>query len=108
MDQVKQWATYAKDVIPRPVKNTLTAWWIGINDTGDTVSNATVSAYIQVSPKTIQLSYRPFQITDWTAFWNTEASPAIGKVMLTDEIPIDGFLFQRRSQYMVEVTPTTI
>ncbi|KAH9838700.1 uncharacterized protein C8Q71DRAFT_752519 [Rhodofomes roseus] len=52
VDQVKQWVTYAKDVVPHPVKNTLTAWWIGINDTGDTISNAT--------------------ITDWTAFWNAE------------------------------------
>jgi len=52
VDQVTQWVTYAKDVIPHPVKNTLTAWWIGINDTGGTVSNTT--------------------ITDWTAFWNAE------------------------------------
>lgn len=39
VDQVNQWATYASDVIPHPKGETLTAWWIGINDTGDTVSS---------------------------------------------------------------------
>ena len=42
MDQVRQWATYAKRYIPHPPRKTLTAWWIGINDTGDTLKNATV------------------------------------------------------------------
>jgi hypothetical protein len=52
VDQVKQWATYAADVIPHPADETLTTWWIGINDTGDTVTNTTIS--------------------DFTTFWNVE------------------------------------
>ncbi|EIN12675.1 hypothetical protein PUNSTDRAFT_60790 [Punctularia strigosozonata HHB-11173 SS5] len=52
VDQVKQFVTYAKDVIPHPAKKTLTAWWIGINDTGDSSNNAS--------------------ITDWNAFWDAE------------------------------------
>jgi len=52
VDQVKQWLTYAADVIPHPADETLTTWWIGINDTGDTITNAT--------------------ITDFNAFWNVE------------------------------------
>ncbi|KAF7422404.1 hypothetical protein PC9H_010560 [Pleurotus ostreatus] len=51
-DQVKQWLNFASKVLPRPPAETLTAWWIGINDTGDTLNNAT--------------------ITDFTAFWRTE------------------------------------
>ncbi|KDQ25587.1 hypothetical protein PLEOSDRAFT_1085077 [Pleurotus ostreatus PC15] len=51
-DQVKQWLNFASKVLPRPPAETLTAWWIGINDTGDTLNNAT--------------------ITDFTAFWSTE------------------------------------
>ncbi|KAF8919007.1 hypothetical protein CPB85DRAFT_1430159 [Mucidula mucida] len=42
------------DCYPHPSKETLTAWWIGINDTGDTVSNDT--------------------ITDYAAFWDYEVS----------------------------------
>ncbi|KAF5315102.1 hypothetical protein D9619_007370 [Psilocybe cf. subviscida] len=52
VDQVKQWLTYAADIIPHPADETLTTWWIGINDTGDTVNNATIS--------------------DFNAFWNVE------------------------------------
>ncbi|KAI0730078.1 putative lysophospholipase [Fomitopsis betulina] len=70
VDQVKQWATYATDVIPRPVKNTLTAWWIGINDTGDTVSNAS--------------------ITDWTAFWNTEMTSYFNAVQTAYDHGLQG------------------
>jgi hypothetical protein len=36
---------------PSP-KEILVVWWIGINDTGDTINNAT--------------------ITDWSAFWDSE------------------------------------
>jgi len=50
--QVQQWFNYASKVLPHPAKNTLTFWWIGINDTGDTVNNAT--------------------ITDFNAFWTQE------------------------------------
>ncbi|KAK0503947.1 hypothetical protein EDD18DRAFT_1316563 [Armillaria luteobubalina] len=52
VDQVKQWVLYASEAIPHPSQETLTAWWIGINDTGDTVDNHT--------------------ITDINAFWETE------------------------------------
>ncbi|KAJ3557816.1 hypothetical protein NM688_g1269 [Phlebia brevispora] len=52
VDQVKQWATYAADVIPHPPEKTLTAWWIGISDTGDSFDNTTIA--------------------DWTTFWHSE------------------------------------
>ncbi|CAK5284159.1 unnamed protein product [Mycena citricolor] len=52
VNQVKQWATYGSSVIPHPANETLTAWWIGINDTGDSLTNAS--------------------ITDFNAFWETE------------------------------------
>ncbi|KAJ7819405.1 hypothetical protein B0H14DRAFT_2836751 [Mycena olivaceomarginata] len=52
VDQVNQWVTYASKVIPHPTGETLTAWWIGINDTGDTIGNAS--------------------ITDFPAFWEQE------------------------------------
>ena len=42
IDQVAQYVEYAADVLPHPEGETLTAWWIGINDTGDTVGNTTV------------------------------------------------------------------
>ncbi|KAH8114740.1 hypothetical protein DFH11DRAFT_1508678 [Phellopilus nigrolimitatus] len=42
VDQVKQWATYASDFLPHPSARTLTAWWTGINDTGDSLNNATI------------------------------------------------------------------
>ncbi|KAF9498977.1 putative lysophospholipase [Pleurotus eryngii] len=51
-DQVKQWASFVSKVLPKPPAETLTAWWIGLNDTGDTLNNATIS--------------------DFTAFWRTE------------------------------------
>ncbi|OCB88918.1 hypothetical protein A7U60_g3873 [Sanghuangporus baumii] len=41
VDQVKQWAMYASIFLPRPKTHTLTAWWIGINDTGDSTGNTT-------------------------------------------------------------------
>jgi hypothetical protein len=48
-DQVNQWVTYASKVIPHPVAETLTAWWIGINDTGDTLTNASARVSIFVN-----------------------------------------------------------
>ncbi|KAI0070441.1 hypothetical protein K474DRAFT_1608680 [Panus rudis PR-1116 ss-1] len=52
VDEVTQWVSYASHVIPHPPEETITFWWIGINDTGDTVGNST--------------------ITDFEAFWNKE------------------------------------
>ncbi|KAJ3825073.1 hypothetical protein F5878DRAFT_229673 [Lentinula raphanica] len=52
VEQVGQWVEYASNVLPHPSDETLTFWWIGINDTGDTLNNAT--------------------ITDFAAFWETE------------------------------------
>lgn len=45
VDQVKQWATYGADVIPHPEDESLVIWWIGINDTGDTVKNTSVCGH---------------------------------------------------------------
>ena len=42
VDQVNQWVTYGSRVIPHPPDETLTTWWIGINDTGDSNRNTTV------------------------------------------------------------------
>lgn len=42
VDQVQQWAANAASVVPHPAGATLATWWIGINDTGDTVGNASV------------------------------------------------------------------
>ncbi|KAK7048420.1 carbohydrate esterase family 16 protein [Favolaschia claudopus] len=52
VDQVNQWVTFASKVLPHPTAETLTAWWIGINDTGDSLNNAS--------------------ITDFPAFWEEE------------------------------------
>ncbi|KAK7056874.1 hypothetical protein VNI00_002591 [Paramarasmius palmivorus] len=52
VEQVDQWIQYASDVIPHPPNETMTFWWIGINDTGDTMHNSS--------------------ITDFAAFWETE------------------------------------
>ncbi|THH08510.1 hypothetical protein EW145_g2665 [Phellinidium pouzarii] len=45
VDQVNQWARFASGILPRPQAQTITAWWIGINDTGDTVNNASISDF---------------------------------------------------------------
>ncbi|KAH9846362.1 hypothetical protein C2E23DRAFT_582601 [Lenzites betulinus] len=46
VDEVNQWAAYASDVVPHPPAETLVAWWIGINDTGDTLNlNLTEAGY---------------------------------------------------------------
>ncbi len=44
VDQVREWALYGSDVIPHPAEETITAFWIGINDTGDTLNNSTVGS----------------------------------------------------------------
>ncbi|KAJ7600727.1 hypothetical protein C8J56DRAFT_911128 [Mycena floridula] len=65
VDQVRQWATYASEVLPHPSAETLTLWWIGINDTGDTLSNAT--------------------ITDFAAFWETEMKSYFNAIQLAND-----------------------
>ncbi|KAH7915416.1 putative lysophospholipase [Hygrophoropsis aurantiaca] len=45
VDQVKQYAAYASEVLPHPSGETMTAWWIGINDTGDSLQNATITDF---------------------------------------------------------------
>ncbi|OSD02504.1 carbohydrate esterase family 16 protein [Trametes coccinea BRFM310] len=60
VDEVKQWAAYASDVVPHPPEETLVAWWIGINDTGDTLNN--------------------HNITDFDAFWELEMKSLFGAV----------------------------
>ncbi|KAI0322350.1 hypothetical protein OF83DRAFT_1049465 [Amylostereum chailletii] len=52
VDQVTQWVQYASEVIPPTSDDArLTAWWIGINDTGDVLG---------------------MNITDFDAFWEAE------------------------------------
>ncbi|KZV89687.1 hypothetical protein EXIGLDRAFT_617870, partial [Exidia glandulosa HHB12029] len=58
--QVAQYLAYAKGVIPRTKKErTMVAWWIGINDTGDTISS---------------------NVTDFDAFWESEMELYFGAV----------------------------
>ncbi|TBU52323.1 hypothetical protein BD310DRAFT_940487 [Dichomitus squalens] len=59
VDQVRQWALYAADVVPHPPEKTLTAFWIGINDTGDTLRNTTL---------------------DFKSFWQLEMRSLFGAV----------------------------
>ncbi|KAJ7288258.1 putative lysophospholipase [Mycena rebaudengoi] len=73
VDQVNQWLTYASNVIPHPSGETLTAWWIGINDTGDTVSNAS--------------------ITDFPAFWETEMTSYFKAVQKAHDNGLQTHLF---------------
>ncbi|KAF8158099.1 hypothetical protein B0H34DRAFT_845475 [Crassisporium funariophilum] len=73
VDQVKQWAQFAANVIPHPPSQTLTTWWIGINDTGDTISNAT--------------------ITDFSAFWNTEMTSYFNAVQQATDNGLRTHLF---------------
>ncbi|KIY72415.1 carbohydrate esterase family 16 protein [Cylindrobasidium torrendii FP15055 ss-10] len=60
VDQVQQWMIYAADVLNLPPRETLVVWWIGINDTGDTTDNES--------------------ITDWEAFWDAEMRAYMGAV----------------------------
>ncbi|KAI8986232.1 hypothetical protein BD414DRAFT_488049 [Trametes punicea] len=74
VDEVKQWVVYASDVLPHPPAETLVAWWIGINDTGDTLNNRT--------------------ITDFKAFWELEMQSLFGAVQNAYEHDLRGtYLF---------------
>ncbi|KXN88293.1 hypothetical protein AN958_07752 [Leucoagaricus sp. SymC.cos] len=73
VDQVSQWATYALDVIPHPENETLTTWWIGINDTGDSNRNTSIS--------------------NFTAFWETEMQSYFKAVDLASEHGLKIHLF---------------
>ncbi|KAI0350372.1 hypothetical protein OH77DRAFT_1431110 [Trametes cingulata] len=59
VDEVKQWVAYASDVVPHPPAESLVAWWIGINDTGDTLNS---------------------NMTDFKAFWEKEMESLFGAV----------------------------
>ncbi|EJU02931.1 hypothetical protein DACRYDRAFT_127577 [Dacryopinax primogenitus] len=52
VDSVGQWAKYAARVLDLGGEHTLVAWWIGINDTGDSAGFT--------------------NITDWRAYWEEE------------------------------------
>ncbi|PFH54098.1 carbohydrate esterase family 16 protein [Amanita thiersii Skay4041] len=73
VDQVTQWMTYASNVIPHPPSETLTTWWIGINDTGDTLTNSS--------------------ITHFNAFWETEMTAYFNAVALAYQHGLHTHLF---------------
>lgn len=81
VEQVAQWATYASHVLPHPEDETLTFWWIGINDTGDTIGNASVRPLelAAVFPET----HRRSKIPDFAAFWETEMIAYFNAVVCT-------------------------
>ncbi|KLO15977.1 hypothetical protein SCHPADRAFT_961771 [Schizopora paradoxa] len=70
VDQVKQFANFAASSIPHTASKTMTAWWIGINDTGDSADNAT--------------------ITDFHAFWETEMTSLFNAVELAHSSGLTG------------------
>ncbi|EIW59682.1 uncharacterized protein TRAVEDRAFT_121791 [Trametes versicolor FP-101664 SS1] len=61
VDEVKQWVQFASHVVPHPAAETLVAWWIGINDTGDTLN-------------------RNLTETEFRAFWEQEMQSLFGAV----------------------------
>ncbi|TFK40833.1 hypothetical protein BDQ12DRAFT_648133 [Crucibulum laeve] len=73
VDQVNQWVQFASKVISHPVGQTLTTWWIGINDTGDTVTNTT--------------------ITDFNAFWELEMTSYFKAVQIATNNGLRAHLF---------------
>ncbi|KAF9452975.1 carbohydrate esterase family 16 protein [Macrolepiota fuliginosa MF-IS2] len=73
VDQVTQWVDYGSDVVPHPPGETLTVWWIGINDTGDTNHNST--------------------ITDFASFWETEIQAYFQAVAAASEHGLGTHLF---------------
>lgn len=81
VDEVKQWVQFASHVVPHPAAETLVAWWIGINDTGDTL-NRNVCAPASCSPdrpaytRTAQLTE-----TEFKAFWEQEMQSLFGAVV---------------------------
>ena len=104
VDEVKQWATFASDVVPHPANETLTAWWIGINDTGDSFRNSTVSSdhphveafilslpmffFVGVGPPCYRFLGFVVQITDWTAFWREEMTSYFNAVVRVYLLPV--------------------
>ncbi|KAF7298983.1 Carbohydrate esterase family 16 protein [Mycena indigotica] len=73
VEQVNQWTKFASRAIPHPRHKTLTVWWIGINDTGDTFKNAS--------------------ITNFPAFWETEMVAYFDAVQLAQTNGLDTHLF---------------
>ncbi|KAJ3895479.1 hypothetical protein GG344DRAFT_85942 [Lentinula edodes] len=73
VEQVAQWTEYASDVLPHPENETLTFWWIGINDTGDTMNNAS--------------------ILDFAAFWETEMTSYFSAVQMAFDNGLRKHLF---------------
>jgi len=73
VDQVKLWVEFGSTVVPHPAGETLTAWWIGINDTGDTLNNAS--------------------ITDFPAFWETEMTSYFKAVQMAHDNGLRSHLF---------------
>ncbi|KAL0064800.1 hypothetical protein AAF712_008197 [Marasmius tenuissimus] len=73
VEQVDQWIQYASDVIPHPDNETLTAWWIGINDTGDSFGNSS--------------------IPDFRAFWEKEMASYFNAVQLAYNAGLTTHLF---------------
>ncbi|KAH9912678.1 uncharacterized protein BXZ73DRAFT_56056 [Epithele typhae] len=59
VDEVVQWEKYASHVVPHPPDETVVAWFIGINDTGDTQANTTL---------------------DFPTFWEQEMEALFGAV----------------------------
>jgi len=79
VDQVNQWVTSGSRVIPHPPDETLTTWWIGINDTGDSNRNTTVRVLKPVFEKK-EVTHEP-QIANFTAFWETEMNSYFAAVV---------------------------
>ncbi|KAJ3566034.1 hypothetical protein NP233_g7254 [Leucocoprinus birnbaumii] len=73
VDQVAQWVTYGSTVIPHPQDQTLTTWWIGINDTGDSNRNASIA--------------------NFTTFWETEMRSYFKAVDLASSHGLNTHLF---------------
>ncbi|KAF7314412.1 Lysophospholipase A [Mycena kentingensis (nom. inval.)] len=73
VEQVNQWVQFAADAVPHPKGETLTAWWIGINDTGDTLNNAS--------------------ITDFPVFWESEMAAYFRAVQLAHDNGLTTHLF---------------
>ncbi|KAI1793726.1 hypothetical protein LXA43DRAFT_1000201 [Ganoderma leucocontextum] len=69
---VDLWASYASDVVPHPPEETLTVFWIGINDTGDTLHNTTL---------------------DFKAFWELEMQSLFGAVVRTETPTSAAFIY---------------
>ncbi|KAL0573782.1 hypothetical protein V5O48_008169 [Marasmius crinis-equi] len=73
VEQVNQWVQFASNVTPHPENETLVAWWIGINDTGDSMGNVS--------------------ITDVTAFWEKEMDSYFNAVQLAHDNGLKSHLF---------------